>query len=911
MQKFSHRFLYLPIFFSGAFAIVYQTIWFRQLSLTLGSTSFALTIILTTFMAGLGIGSLLFGKIADKFEPRTCYQILEFGIGSFALLSLFLISPVNIIYKSISNTFIENHTLLTIFSFFVSFLFIIIPTIFMGGTMPVAVKYLSLNQNVKGKEISFFYWINTLGSAFSAILMPLFLMPKFSLFFLLKISAIGNFLICSFVFLLPTYKKIKKSLEEKETSSVPIPPLIAFFLSGTASLAIETLWNRHLIIVFGGSIYTFGFILGVYLIGIVFGSFIFSFLKKRYKPLSLYFWSLFFSSLFILISQFFLPKISFLQLYLFSLFGSSFFSYHFSNIIILFIFVFPVTLSFGIAFPSAIDGLTDKIKDLGEKIGLLYFINSIGTAFGPIFLTFFILPKFDFRGSYYLIIFLIIFSLFFMFKYIQKRLIIILFPFLFIALLVSLLFPKFNHNDFLSETAKNPKFVLENFIKSNKMLNLNLIKLLYSRNDTEANVVVAESPDNTKTLIINGKSDASDGIDMYTQSLSGHIPFMTGRYLKNVLLIGLGSGVTTHCVLTHNIEKIKSIEISPAVIEGAKKHFSSVNFLCFNDPRSEIIAADGRNYLAQRDEIYNLIISEPSNPWLSGVSSLFTKEFFKLVSEHLSPDGIFCQWTNLYNLSTENVFNIFKTLELYFPYISTFFIPESTDFLLIASKEKIYFDPEGLEKFPEAAKQQLLSLRINKSEDIYKRLMWSSINLKEAKNNLPPNSDSYPWLELLAPKDQFFVEIKENVLKMLKFNKESYFPLSNKEELIKNLELNMDKNSTKAEIISKTFEPSGEKEIFYRFVGYHFYNMEEDLYIEFAKKMGSYSELKWYANQFSVDPFSKEISLNYELQSYCLTSEANKEILCSFFCPSRENIIVYKKKVKDKGEMSNVPIKCF
>lgn len=868
MKKLPISFLYILVFLSGGVAILYETIWFHNLTLIMGSTSLALTLILTSFMLGLGLGSLFWGNLADKKNPRKTYQLLELGIGVFAFLSLFLFSPINYLYQILYDLFYLKPILLSFFRFLLSMLILLPPTLFMGGTLPVAVKYLVREIEKKGKNISAFYWVNTFGASIMALFVPIYLMLWFDMKTLIILGGMTNFLIAFLIFFLPPYKRIevkeKEYVKEEKTS---IFPFIAFFLSGTSSLAIETLWNRHLILIFGGSVYTFGLILSIFLLGIVLGSIFFSYLKISERgSLVLFYISIIFSSVFLSLSLFLFPKISFYQLKLLSKFELTFLNYNLVNLFLIFLFVFPITFFFGIAFPSALNGLTKNIESLGKKAGFLMAINSLGTALGPIILSFFILPFFNFQLSYKIIVFLLLFSSFFMAIYLKEKL--IKFSFFFLPIILIILIPKWETINFLLGTPKSPQFALEMFKKTGGKVNLSPLKILWEKTDYEAHTTVILNPDKTKVLVINGKADASDGLDMYTQSLSGHIPFLFGRKIENVLLIGLGSGVTTHCVLTHPISEIKSIEISPAVVEAAKNYFSNVNYLCFNDNRSKIIESDGRAELSLSKEKYDLIISEPSNPWLKGVASLFTYEFFKISKEKLKEGGILCQWLNLYNLSLQNILNVLNTLKAVFPQILCFYNKESNDLLFIASSLPFQLNINSLEDFPDKAKEQIISIGIKNLDKILERFLW---NLEELsfKVTMPLNKDTYPWLELLAPKDVFQYKIEENVMGIIKLNLQSKIPISlknyEKNNLLKNnikILKEFSSSAFEAYLISRAFFPYGKEYLFKRKVGIYSKNNEIEVY-------------SFYQENENFDYFIKQFyeGVYYELKGENISGE--------------------------------------
>ena len=184
-------------------------------------------------------------------------------------------------------------------------------------------------------------------------------------------------------------------------------------------------------------------------------------------------------------------------------------------------------------------------------------------------------------------------------------------------------------------------------------------------------------------LKVNGKVEASTVGDMPTQVLLGQIPMLLSGSREDVLVIGLGSGITVGSVSTHPARRITVAELEPAVVE-ASRLFAHVNFHVLKDPRVQVITYDARNYLLVTPAKYDVIISEPSNPWMAGVSNLFTREFFLLGSRRLKPAGIFCQWLQLYKISPENLKSILATFHQVYPNLLVFEV-ENYDLIILGS----------------------------------------------------------------------------------------------------------------------------------------------------------------------------------------------------------------------------------
>jgi spermidine synthase len=186
-------------------------------------------------------------------------------------------------------------------------------------------------------------------------------------------------------------------------------------------------------------------------------------------------------------------------------------------------------------------------------------------------------------------------------------------------------------------------------------------------------------------LAINGKVDASNAGDMLTQKLLAHLPLLLHPAPLDVAIIGLGSGVTAGAALAHPVTSVDSIELSPQVVR-ASRFFDADSHRPLDDPRSRLIVGDGRTHLRYSRRQYDVIISEPSNPWMAGVAPLFTREVFVSARDRLRPDGIFCQWAHTYQMSRDDLASIVATFLAAFPDGSLWLVGDA-DVLLIGTRD--------------------------------------------------------------------------------------------------------------------------------------------------------------------------------------------------------------------------------
>jgi predicted membrane-bound spermidine synthase len=271
---------------------------------------------------------------------------------------------------------------------------------------------------------------------------------------------------------------------------------------------------------------------------------------------------------------------------------------------------------FGMTFPMIIY-FASRERDEGTVSGILYGINSFGSILGALSTSIILIPLFGVQRTLLFLPFLLIVFLFFTIRKKYQKIILIVF------ILIIIFYPRWQ-----------PQRMINNIFVTDK----NILKfkkdVLFYKDSLYENVAVVKYYPNNLSLKLDGKADASYG-DEATQKALGLLPFILKKNTDNVLVIGLGSGSTTSgCLQFPSVKSVETVEIEPAVVEAAH-FFTKINKGVFSDTRSKIIVNDGRNYLLMHPEKkYDVITSEPSSPWLSGVSLLFTKEHFELVKEH-------------------------------------------------------------------------------------------------------------------------------------------------------------------------------------------------------------------------------------------------------------------------------------
>jgi spermidine synthase len=263
------------------------------------------------------------------------------------------------------------------------------------------------------------------------------------------------------------------------------------------------------------------------------------------------------------------------------------------------------------------------------------------------------------------------------------------------------------------------------------------------------------------SMAINGRTNGSDREDMPTQVMLGQLPLLLAPNTKNALVVGYATGVTAGSMLQSPIESLECVELEPSTIRGSR-FFEHVNNKPLDDPRMRLIIDDARTYLRVTPTRFDIIVSEPSHPWVPGVANLFTEEFFKLGHDRLADEGVFVQWLQIYQLSTESLRSVLATFHRVFPHVSVFRVGGATkgkDLLLIGSRR-----PLPLDLLMERARERMSNSRVSaelarvniKSEaDVRSWYVCDESRLGPAVAGAVINTDDNMHIETTVPREAF------------------------------------------------------------------------------------------------------------------------------------------------------------
>jgi spermidine synthase len=261
----------------------------------------------------------------------------------------------------------------------------------------------------------------------------------------------------------------------------------------------------------------------------------------------------------------------------------------------------------------------------------------------------------------------------------------------------------------------------------------------------------------TKTLLVDGKPDASTlSVDMATQQLLGHVPMCLHPHPDNVLVIGLASGVTLGACSLYPVQQMDCVEISPDMV-GATRFFDEVNHNVLDDPRLRLIIADGRNHLALTHRKYDVIISEPSNPWIAGIADLFTVEFFRLCRQRLNEEGLVCIWVQGYSIDWYAFQSVLHAFAEAFPHVTVWESLLASDYLLVGSQRPIVADYREIERRFQSPsiKADLSGIGITSPAELLAHFVLNEKALAQLYDSVPVHTDDNGIVEYSTPRTMF------------------------------------------------------------------------------------------------------------------------------------------------------------
>jgi spermidine synthase len=760
--------LFICFFLSGAAALVYEVVWMRMLTQIFGSTAYAVATVLAAFMAGLALGSYVFGRLASRDKNLLrLYGILELGIGVYGFLAPRFFRSARGIYGPLFWLYDLSPMVFNLLLFVFSFILLAVPTFLMGATLPILSQFFVRTVAQLGRRVGDLYATNTLGAVFGCALAGYYLIPKLGLSGTVYTAAAANLVIAAVIILASSLLDRPEGVAAAETAAEragknPRSPLewlllAAIALSGAAAMIYENAWTHALTLVIGGSVYSFTTMLLTFLIGLAVGGYLYARLfgarTVRVGAFGLIELGVGLTALATIPLFEQLPLI-FIRLN--QSFGDSFSMLLAMRVLLAFAVMFLPTLLLGMTFPLVVCLFTQNIYRVGSSVGTTYASNTLGAIVGAFVGGFVLLPLVGMQRS---IVIGALLNLVVGWALLiadprpgrARRLVLGGAVAAAIAVL-ALRAPSWDRSILTSGVTVYANRYTSIPTDSLRVEEMHRDRVLYYREGLTATVSVHQAQRNYRYFKTNGKVDGSYG-DALTMLMTGYVPMLLHPDAKQVAVIGLGTGMTVKAVGSFPVKKIDVLEIEPAIVEAAK-FFGEKNGKILDDPRVRVIPSDGRNYLMAVPRLYDLIISEPSNPWIAGIAGLFTRDFYAVARQKLAPDGVFTQWIHDYSMSPDDLRMVLRTFAESFPHVSFWNLQES-DFLLIGSLKEQQFDYPGLERITSGNDTFKNDLRDLGLSELYAVLGFYRMGKKEilaVSDGAEFNTDDNARLEFSAPR---------------------------------------------------------------------------------------------------------------------------------------------------------------
>ena len=664
----SRRFLPLLLLLfagSGCSALIYEIVWYQLLQLVIGSTAVSLGVLLATFMGGLCLGSLALPRIRSLGgrHPLRVYALVEMGIGICGILVLLGMPLVDRVYVAAVGHGLPAMLLRAV----VAAACLLPPTILMGASLPAAARWLETTP--EGVSwMGLLYGGNTAGAVFGCLLAGFYLLRVHDMTTATLVAAAINGVIALIGFGMAS-RTPHQAASGEQPATPPAPEAapragavyLTIALSGAGALGAEVVWTRLLGLLLGATVYTFSIILAVFLTGLGIGSGVAAALVRGIAR----------------------PRMALACCQLLLAGAVAWTAYMLANSLpywpinpILstspwFTFqidlarstwaILPAALLWGASFPLALATVASRGRDAGRMVGGIYAANTAGAIVGALAFSMFFIPAMGTQNC--------------------ERLLIVLsgLSALYVWPVATTWTPRAKAGAlFLAAAAGAVVLLVMSVSKVPSMLiaygrritiSAGRSEILYAGEGMNASIAISRWDDGAVQFHVSGKVEAStESYDMRLQRMLGHMPALLHPNPRSVLVVGFGAGVTAGSFVLHpEVKRIVICEMERMIPPVATRFFGKENNHVLNDPRVEMVYDDARHYVLTTREKFDVITSDPIHPWVKGSATLYSKEYFELVKQHLNPGGIVTQWVPLYETDMSTVKSELATFFDVFP----------------------------------------------------------------------------------------------------------------------------------------------------------------------------------------------------------------------------------------------------
>jgi spermidine synthase len=745
-----------------------------MLGLVFGATTLAVSTVLAAFMGGLALGSALAGRLAPRLKkPVSAYGWMEIGIAIYALLVPFLFNAVDDLYAHVWQQLQPGFFTFTFLRFALSSLLLLVPTTLMGATLPVLAAAILRVTGHDSNSVTRLYACNLVGAILGTLAAGFVLLPAVGVRTTIVIAAAINILVGVIALALQRRVPAGSGSAVVAQSALAEAPArggffyLAAFASGFVTISTQVSWTRILTMIIGSSTYAFSIVVALFLVGLAGGAWIVGRKDRSPRLRTTIMVVELITAVSLVLSLFVLNKIPGWLIRL----GLGF---HVSSwggllglqILSATLLIFVPALLMGMVMPLVLVWASNQFSAV-SRVGRSYAVNTIGAIAGAFATGFVLIPVTSIRFTLLLAAVICLFVATLAYEpagdglapLVKRCVAIGLIPVLVIVMFI--VAPRMNLADLSVGAYDSLVRVLaqtrEGATEDAEASGPNIHELLMYREGPTATVSVRRDQ-NTVSLAINGRTNASDSIyDMPTQVMLGQLPMLVAPQSKNGLIIGFATGVTVGSMLQSPIQSVTCVELEPATVEGSQ-FFNHVNNRPLDDPRAQLIIDDARTYLRVTPNRYDIIVSEPSHPWVPGVANLFTQEFFELGRSRLSEQGIFVQWVQIYQLSTESLRSVLATYQKVFPHVLVFRVGGSSrgkDLLLVGSNHPLSLDQISQGLADQRMTAELARVNLKSEDDIRSWFVCDESRLGPAVAGARINTDDNMHIETTVPREAF------------------------------------------------------------------------------------------------------------------------------------------------------------
>jgi len=752
---------------SGFAGLVYQSIWTQYLGLFLGHSAHAQSLVLVLFMGGMALGAWLVSRHSESLRsPLLAYAAIELVIGVLGI-------AFDPLYRAATGWAYDGALQGTGpgLRWVIATGLVLPQCVLLGATFPLmSAGFMRLQPAAEGRVLAGLYFSNSIGAAFGAIAATYLLLPRVGLPGTILTAGLLNIVVA-----MATYPFGKAGSSSAAVPSAPPPAAVAATpalvlavaaLTGASSFVYEVTWVRMLSMALGTTLHAFELMLAAFIAGIAFGGL---WLRGRAdrlaSPLRTAGWVQLWMGLAALASMFVYANafewVGWLMRVL-SRSAEAYVAYNVASGVISLLVMFPAAFFAGMTLPLLTLALLRNGG--GERaIGRVYAANTLGAIIGVLVAVHLLMPLLGLKLALWLA------------ASVDLA--------LGVVLLRMVAEPRSERTAqpgawtaaslAIAGLATAMAFVsfdprmLASSVYRHGTTSLGDARMLFYRDGKTASVAVYEQRRGEGTLrsiATNGKVDAGmivggnahPGPDEYTMALLASLPLSMRDRFERVGVVGFGSGMTTHTLLgSPRVGQVDTVEIEPMMVEGARQ-FGDRVARAYADPRSRIVIDDAKSHFSSTATRYDLILSEPSNPWMGGTASLFSDEFYAFIPQHLTSDGLFVQWLQLYEIDEALVSSVLRAMLGHFDDVHAY-LANGTDMLLVAVPRGQVPAPGSRVFADHGLREELARLGIRDVRDLQdgflmdRRALMAFAGLHPA----PVNSDYFPVLQLNAPAARF------------------------------------------------------------------------------------------------------------------------------------------------------------